>query len=573
MRRLAAVVVVSVIAALGLTAIPADAQTPKVTINGLVDNVVSWSRNMSVTDANYDRTDTEKYMRTRVRPDITAEVGTTKFVLGLEIDAAYGQVGASDTNVCTGTACPTAQTQRSGSTGGWDLNTDTIGQIEVKWAYTEFDIPWIQGARLRIGAQPFQTTYKNFLANGDFAGVNLSWAITPAIRMHLAYAQIEELSQESSSISTFNSNPEGTGGSIFRGIRAGGRQEDYAIVTSVELTPFKGLDIRPIYAYLRADGTTSGSSRQGRGGVPNAAPSFTTLGGGTVPLPGFFPQDIESRHTLAVDARLKIGPFYFDPTVAYQFGSRDVTVGNCTAGGAVVACTFPGASAVQGRRLNQDLDAWLFDFRGGFQAGPLLVEGAFIYTTGNTAGDNLMYTNTDVKFYQPINTDTGFYAGMANIFALGIDYFNILYSGVAGMNPGVAIGYDRYGLMRVGAKASYALTPSFTAYAGVTASWTAEDVDVNSVLVVNNGLINSGAFGGPTKKESYLGTELNAGFTWRMAPNLALDVVGGYLFAGDALGYAQQATLSTTAVTAPTGQTSRDVEDVKTAVARIRFTF
>src|SRR5436853_6159496 len=64
---------------------PVSAQ-PKVTITGFVDNMTTWTNNMSNVDNNYARTnDKEWYSRTRVRPDITAEVGTTKFVLGLEL--------------------------------------------------------------------------------------------------------------------------------------------------------------------------------------------------------------------------------------------------------------------------------------------------------------------------------------------------------------------------------------------------------------------------------------------------------------------------------------------------------
>src|SRR5919108_6199164 len=102
---------------------PVSAQ-PKVTITGFVDNVTSWSSNMSVADINPARTsDREWYARTRVRPDITAEVGTTKFVLGLEIDTTWGQTAPQDTNVCLNAACANSP-QRFGTTSGWDLNTD-----------------------------------------------------------------------------------------------------------------------------------------------------------------------------------------------------------------------------------------------------------------------------------------------------------------------------------------------------------------------------------------------------------------------------------------------------------------
>ena len=145
MRRVLAVVL-SVLAVLAFVTPGAEAQAPtsKVTITGLVDNITSWTRNLSVVDLNLSRAkDTEWYARTRVRPDITGEVGTTKFVLGIEIDATWGQTGSQDTNVCLGAACPAAGTnaQRFGTTNGWDWNTDVQGTLEVKWAYTEFDLP------------------------------------------------------------------------------------------------------------------------------------------------------------------------------------------------------------------------------------------------------------------------------------------------------------------------------------------------------------------------------------------------------------------------------------------------
>src|SRR5947209_12202095 len=96
MRRFLTVVA-SVFVILVLLAPYAGAQTtpagptPKVTINGVIDNVTSWSRNMSLADVNLTRVDKEWYARTRARPDITGELGTTKFVLGLEMDMTWGQ--------------------------------------------------------------------------------------------------------------------------------------------------------------------------------------------------------------------------------------------------------------------------------------------------------------------------------------------------------------------------------------------------------------------------------------------------------------------------------------------------
>lgn len=508
MRR-ALTAVASLVAILGLTAPAALAQAPapKVTINGLIDNVISWSRNMSNRDNNYDRTgDSEFYARTRVRPDLTAEVGTTKFVLGLEIDATWGDTGSVN---------------RFGTSHSWDLNTDVAGVIEVKWAYTEFDVPWIPNSRLRLGAQPWAVTYKPGVhATGDFAGAHWTWSITPQIRLNMTYAQIEE---------------EATGRRD--GFSVG---EDYAFILSPEVMPFKGLDIRPIFSFAKYAGNTSGSSRQGRGGI-----ATTAWGTGTAATESSDPGEL--RYTVGVDSRLRIGAFSLDPTVFYQFGDRE--------------------RIISGVKRDQDRSAWLLDVRGGFRAGPLLLEAAVIYTTGNKASEDITNGREDIDFYEPISTDSNFYITWAEIFALGIDYFNVLYTGAGGLNPAVAIGYDKYGLFRIGARASYALTPTFSVRGAVTASWTAEEVDTTSTFAAASGLTPRRGSG----DEDYLGTEIDLGFTWRFAPNVAFDFVGGYLFAGDAMAYGRSGGGVTEIPSSAGG--APDPEDVKTVVARVRYTF
>jgi hypothetical protein len=518
MKRVGIVLMV-LVALIAMTTADVAAQ-PKVTITGLVDNVTSWTNNMSVVDINPARTgDREWYARTRVRPDITAEVGTTKFVLGLEIDETWGQTGATDN---TGP-------NRSGATGSWDLNTDTAGVIEVKWAYTEFSLPIMPVPTVvRLGAQPWQTQYKlAALANGDFAGVHITNQWTPMIKTNFTYGQIEEST----------TGPKDT---FIRG-------EDFAMIASVEITPFKGLDIRPIFSYANYVGPTSVASRQGRGGVSTAA--FNTCPGTTGPGTGGCAvgssSSVEDRFTVGVDARWRFGAFSLDPTFFYQFGSRDQVTG--------------GVNQTVGR------NAWLADIRGGWQAGPLLLEAAFIYTSGNKAQDRIDLSQDDLNFYEPISTDTSYYAGWAEIWALGIDYFNIIRSGASGLNPGVAIGYDKYGLMRIGLRGSYALTPAFTVRAGATANWTAEDVDTSSTLVSASGLTPGDARG----DASYLGTEINLGFQWRFVPNVALDVVGSYMFAGNAL-----ATHTATNVNNPTVvQNGRNPQDIQAITARVRYTW
>jgi hypothetical protein len=112
MRRFG-ILVVAVLSVVALAG-PSVAQ-PKVTITGFIDHASSWAHNGSMTDLNLARnSETEWYARTRVRPDIVAEVGTTKFVLGIEIDSVWGQTGATDVTA----------PNRFGVTSSFDLNTD-----------------------------------------------------------------------------------------------------------------------------------------------------------------------------------------------------------------------------------------------------------------------------------------------------------------------------------------------------------------------------------------------------------------------------------------------------------------
>ena len=571
MVRHRATLLLAVLAVLALP-IPATAQ-PKVTITGFIDQVSSWTNNLSATDLNLARTnDSEWYGRTRIRPDITAEVGTTKFVLGLEIDAVWGQTSqAGDTSACLqnsvvpcatgagatatgGGRVSSGNIQRFGSTGGFDLNTDVQGIIEVKWAYTEFSAPLIPvPTRVRLGAQPWASMYKGgVLATGDFAGAHLTSTWSPMLRSHFAFAQIEEAST-------------GESDGFLRG-------DDFVIITSLEVSPFKGLDIRPLFSYANLIGTTSASSRQSRGGLATVAAGGAAvfpncpgpIGPGTGNcLGGGIHSAVEDRFTVGVDARWRLGAFYVDPTVLYQFGTREQI--------SQIASTTSGPGVMTQLRR----DAWYFDVRGGWQAGPLLIEFAAIYTSGNSADDRIDLNRSRLKYFEPISTDNTFYAAWSEMQSSGVDYHNRIRSNAGSLNPGVAIGYDKYGLMLVGTRVSYALTPAFTLRTMANARWTAEEVDTASTVASGTGLTPrcaAAALDAGTCADRgtarYYGTELNLGFQWRFAPNVALDVVGSYFFAGSVLsspGIQNQATQVV--------RSGRGPEDAQALSARVRYSF
>jgi hypothetical protein len=493
MKRTLAVVACVVIL-LGLApAAFAQAPAPKVTIVGLFDQVTSAGKN--IYDGNFSRSsESEWYARTRFRPDFIFEVGRVKAVLGLEFDLTYGQVSTPD-----GAGCGKA------GSGCLGLNTDVEGLTEVKWIYTEFDLtgkdslmPFIPVATVaRVGGQPFATlaNYKAAYANGDFAGISGRTTWAPNLTTAVAYVQVDE---------------ELAGGNRLQRTAVNRRGNDFAVIISPEFTVFKGLDIKPLYSYFYAEGSTSGSARRA---VNNAQ--------------GAVSPTEEHRHTVGVDMRWRSGPFSLDPTAYFQFGDRQ-----------------------QRDAGDADIRAWFFDVQGGWQLGPLLLEARGVYSSGNDASDDLR--NDDVNYYEPLDLDTGYWAGWSNIQALGVDYFNGGGGTLNGMST--SVGYDRYGRMGFALRATYSLTPRLAFYGIASPTWTAEKVDTDTTAGAIRGAPTSGG------DSRYIGTEVDIGTTWRFAPNTVFDLVGAYLFAGSALDTVD-------------ASGSRDAKDGWTVAARMRLSF
>ncbi|MGH7303974.1 MAG: hypothetical protein ACRELZ_11820 [Candidatus Rokuibacteriota bacterium] len=540
-----------------VTAAFAQPPAPRVTINGLFDQVTSMGRNFY--DGNLPRdNDREWYARTRFRPDFTFEVGRVKAVLGLEIDLTYGQTGPNDggfpgntTGSSGGVAVVAPGNATTGcknnSNGCLDLNTDVGAMIEIKWIYTEFPLtgkdslmPFIPVETMaRAGGQPWGTlaNYKVVYANGDFAGLSTNTRFDPTVLLKLAYVVVED---------------QLAGGNRAAANTRTSRGEDWAITVSPEITPFKGLDIKPLYSYFHADGVTNAGSRHAlinRRFVQNAAVSNTTNSsatlGGTAPAGDSTNQ--EDRHTIGIDMRWRSGPFGFDPTIMYQWGTVDHQ-----------AVRTNG----QVGRVEADISAWIVDIIGSYQLGPLLLEARGVYTPGNKARDNLAL---GVRYFQPLSLDAGYWSGWAGILATGIDYFN----GQLATNMGRHIGYDRYGRAGFGLRGTYSVTPALSVYSMVNPTWTAEKVDTDTGALPGTG---AGSVSRTTVDDqswvegdsSYIGTEVDLGFTWRFAPNAAFDLQGSYLFAGAALG---------TAELVSGVHTRRDPKDAYQLAARVRLAF
>jgi hypothetical protein len=553
------VIAVLALIILAIPAWPAFAQTsppePKISINGNFDQITSAGRN--IYDGNFSRdNDREWYARTRFRPDFEFAVGRTKAVLGIELDLNYGQTGSNDGGFPgnnSGAACGfVGGCKGSGAAGGGlDLNTDVAGLFEIKWIYTEFDltgkdsllpfIPFLTVAR--AGGQPFGTiaNYKIYYANGDFAGLDLYTFFVPEIRNHFAFVVVED---------------QLAGGNRSTATTRTSRGEDYAFIISPEFTPFKGLDLKPMFSWFHVDGLTSSPAARRNatnvrtvGGSMNAPLAFA----GTGATPGGDASMHEERYTVGLDARWRMGPFGLDPTISYQWGAYDTQAfrTNGTVG-----------------KVRGDASAWLFDAIASYQLGPLLLEFRGVYSTGNKARDNLSLSK---RYYEPLDLDTGYWVGWLGILGLGVDYFN----GGGATNQGMStnIGYDRYGRGQFALRATYSIMPTLSVYGVVAPTWTAQKVDTDtgcpaltvatsSVGCVSRVAIDSNSF---AKGDSnYIGTEVNGGFVWRFAPNAAFDLAGYYLSAGHALD--QSELLNGNAV-------KRDARDGYYVAARVRLSY
>jgi hypothetical protein len=614
----------------------ADAQTPnpnaKVTISGLIDNVGTYTRNMSAYDFNLARNnDAQMYGRTRGRFDIIGEIGKAKAVLGIEIDSYWGQTGVGDSIGVGSTSCiaaggsgsVTCAATPTGAESSFDLNTDTQSNLQVKWLYTEFPVPLIPVPTvMRLGAQPFGAAANYKLAtyaNGDFGGVNIVSQITPGFKLLFTYVAVEELLTGKKDfapifgwgVSGAPAAPLFLGGSTGNKCLTGGnasatacvaqsRGDDFAIIVSAEFSPFKGLDIKPMYSYFFASGLTSGAARQGRGGLA-IAPTISGATGALTSSP-FAPGGgatgwsadgtgtglNEDRNTVGVDARFRSGPFSIDPTVMYQWGTRQAVNLTSPAYGTLCAAGGTGPLQTTCPRYTAKESAWLVDIRAGFQVGAFLFQGMYAWTSGDPASNN---PYKHIGYFQPLDTDTSYLADWGTqITSLGVDYYQILNGGTAGvgLSPGVAIGYDKYGRHMFGLRANYAWTPALNTYALVTPQWTDRSVDRDSIFVPNGGLQpifidrKTGRSIRPEGDSNYIGTELDAGLTWRFADGLTFDFAVGWLLAGGALGHrtvgASYCTDGGAGFNSPAGCSNgnpkdKETNDVFITTARVRYVF
>ncbi len=620
------VVALAVLTLLGVFSPPAFAQAPvpKVTITGLIDNLVNFGRNMSQYDVALggitNNADDAMYGRTRGRFDIIGELGKARAVLGIELDLSYGQAGATVNGLSKN-----VNDQIFGTSAGFPANNDVSGIFEIKWLYVDFPftgpgsllpfIPWT--GSMQVGGQPYGLGLKpSILADSDFSGSTLRMTISPTFDFSFTYAQFEEASVGSKVSGSTAVSPIG-----FNTAPSFGRGDDWGIIFKANWQARKELRVSPIYAFQELQGTTSTSIRRAVGGYgvtgTNFAPDLSTFSfpaaGGTEVLTTCLgghsgtqggssrcvPTE-ELRHTIGLDARWTQGPWYIAPTAFYQFGSRErfqsptdpgaiYRVLPGTAVPATAATIVPG----QLRRKTADISAWIVDVESGYRTGPLLLQLRAMYTSGNKVGDNL---NERINYYQPFQVDSTYWTGWGEVTALSfIDYFQGLYTPIGGLFQGNNVGYDRYGRAQFAVKATYDLTPQISPYLIVAPMWTAQSVPTEHGFLTSTGVAcnsenplglasTTGVAGTArvvsapcTRRDegnaSYLGTDVDFGFTYRFAPGLVFDWVYGVLFPGHAYDTNRFTTFGSTMVGVPGTVKRHEADNVYTTTARVRYSF
>jgi hypothetical protein len=196
-----------------------------------------------------------------------------------------------------------------------------------------------------------------------------------------------------------------------------------------------------------------------------------------------------------------------------------------------------------------------------------------MFTSGQNAQSQVQ-NGAKIGYYRPINSAFGYMAGWSDIQTGGIDYITASLVGISGMTLRESPSYDKYGRIFFGLAADYSLTPAITFTGLANTSFTPYKVNTRSLLS-SNGLVQCPAvitpgFGNCTSDgrgtEQYLGTEAALGMTYRFAPNVALDLIGSYMWTGSALDNAG-------VVGGLIGPNPRDALDIYKLSTRLRFTF
>src|SRR2546421_291364 len=197
-------------------------------------------------------------------------------------------------------------------TGLFDQTTAASANVQDGSFGRTSDREWYARTRFRpdfefaVGRTKAVMGFEIDLTYGDFAGLSTVTTFDPTLNLKIAYVMVED------EIAGGNRGTAGGGLTITTGAAAGAalgaptgkttRGNDFAFIISPELTPMKGLDIKPLYSLFYAEGLTSGTARRAAADVHLAGGTNGAASYDAQRNPNGSPAFHENRHTLGFDA-------------------------------------------------------------------------------------------------------------------------------------------------------------------------------------------------------------------------------------------------------------------------------
>ena len=308
-------------------------------------------------------------------------------------------------------------------------------------------IPFLTVAR--AGGQPYGTiaNYKVYYANGDFAGLDLYSTFTPGIKNHLAFVVVEDqLAGGNRAAATARTN----------------RGEDYALIVSPEFTPFKGLDLKPMFSWFHADGLTSGAARRSADQHPDRRRRHAT---------SRRPSAVARRPVMRPTRKTATRSAWTRAGVSGRSASTppSLSSGVSTTRRRSGRTARSGASRVTPRPGCSTSSAATSSARYSSSCGACTARATRRGTTCPWAsGTSSRSTSTP---------GTGAVAGSASS-ASASTTSTAAAAPTSSMDTNV--GYDRYGRGQFALRATYSITPALSVYGVVAPTWSAEKVDTDT---------------------------------------------------------------------------------------------
>ncbi|WP_218673750.1 hypothetical protein, partial [Candidatus Entotheonella palauensis] len=452
-------------------------------ITGFIDNHVRYVDNLSSAEeagrGNLSLDDDDQW-NGRTRGRIFFNVKPNAFsqgVVGFEFDQVWGD---------------------DGDGGGFDLGNDN-NAFELKHLYVDLKIPTTP-IRMQVGGFSVNaTSLKRCIVFCDDAGgiaVHGDWSPNFSTYTWFIVAE-EELIED---------GPDDVG-------------EDFTIGTNFKVKVAKGIDIHFMAAYYGIDGPSSDSSSlmigscsgsreggDGRADVDLNGDGDTNDAGET--LVGNHCFDKDERYYFGIDAQLKFGAFTLKPSFIYMGGQRDLVNGG-----------------------EVDLQSFLLDLRGKYSAGPLSVEGKFVYIPGNEANDPLDGSDDDLKYWQNISVTTvNRTVNWFELMGFNIDSTSAPSFGFNNSRAMRSAGtFDQFGLIHPAVKVDYNISKPLTLSAAVGAFLSAEDTGVPARFIDEIPATYNWKGG-----NNYLGTEFDVVLTYRWFKGATVNVWFAYAATGEA---------------------------------------